>query len=251
MRTKKGVSSHVEIMISFVIFIGLVIFLFIMLNPLEIFSASKSMLDTTAKKVIENITTELTTSSVKIKENYPPPAGRGGTSINCFIIAFQSKTGKNLIVKKKVTNDYPEIGSRIIDENQIKFNYNPRDEKFYKIFLSEDIAPTVGFSGTTCGSPAITNNYQLGITRTRDIISRKKLEELQTAYTNDYSALKTELGLENNFNFIVFDSSEVLFQGDENPPGGINVLAKDMVIEILNESADIVPAIMNIRTWEE
>ena len=248
MENKKRASGHIEVMISFVIFIGLIVFLFIMLNPLKIFSASKSMLDTTTNKVIENVSTELTTSSVKVQDSYILPEG---LPKDCLTISLKSKAGEELIVKN---GSGSEVESAKGTET-LSFKYDGSN-RFYRISLSENIFPTKLLVGSSCATLEPTD-YQLGITRTRDIISSEKLKTFTEEYTEDYDALKTSLGLENNFNFIIFKGDGSIFEvdgtkirGQENPPGGINVLAKDVVIEILNKSADIIPAIMNIRAWE-
>ena len=245
MENKKRASGHIEVMISFVIFIGLIVFLFIMLNPLKIFSASKSMLDTTTNKVIENVSTELTSSSVKVT-SLPE-----GSMEDCLTISLKSKAEEELIVKNETGG---EVESAKGTET-LSFKYDGSN-RFYRISLSENIFPTKLLVGSSCATLEPTD-YQLGITRTRDIISSEKLKTFTEEYTEDYDALKTSLGLENNFNFIIFKGDGSIFEvdgtkirGQENPPGGINVLAKDVVIEILNKSADIIPAIMNIRAWE-
>ena len=229
-RRKKG-AIHVEMVISFVIFISFVVFLLILFNPLKKFSKSTSSLDITKAKIIDYVSTDLSISSLTLKDLTSSP--------DCFYL--DSFLPDKVIIK----NENLEIVEATKDEDYIYFKYTG---KFYKIYSSEELEERE-FDIGDCEELAEAN-YIIGVTRTHEEASYSKFISLKEEYNDNYQQLKQDLGLKNDFNIIVRDSSGIIIKAEKYKPKAIEIMAEDISIQILDEEANLNPAVMNIQVWE-
>jgi len=245
---KKAV-SHVEMIISFVIFIGFVSFLLIVFNPLKIASPSNSYLDLTEEKILKYASVDLTVISLNVDFD--------STNVqDCFYINAIKNVDGNLIVKNR---ENVKIDSSW-DKQNLKINIEKSGD-FYRLYFSNEFEKEKELE--SCDS-IINLNYKLGVARAYKITSDKELSKLFRQYKSNeegdnYITLKEELGLENDFNIMIRGSSgEIIasssekslqFIGERYKPTGINIRARDIPINILNSTGDIIPAIMNIQVW--
>lgn len=233
MKTKKGV-SHVEMMISFAIFISFVVFILVVFKPLKIFS--ESSLDVAEARIIDYVSTNLTVSSLILNSTFSATATPG----ECFYLNFSLP---NTIIMKDENSD-------IISASKIgKAVYFGYSDRFYKIYSSEELEEK-SLDISSCQNLE-EENYMIGVTRAYRKISYSKLEDFFQKYNNydNYQQLKQTLGLTNDFNIFVKSDSEVIFKGEKYKPRTIEIIAKDISIEILDENASLNPAIMNIQVW--
>ena len=111
---KNKAQSHVEVMVSFVIFIGFLLFIFIFLNPFARTKEPSYIMDNAQKVIIENISDEVGKLSIILTEN--------GTCYN-----FPNDYGNNYKVvqeenKKYTVYFYPTfVGTK--DTSCSKANY--------------------------------------------------------------------------------------------------------------------------------
>lgn len=249
-KEKKGL-SHVEMVISFAIFISFVVFMLVFFKPLKIPSRSSTLLETTEAKILENVSTELNVFSVKITNpSVPPPT--------CFSLA--SSINKNIIVKD---GNEERVNAKHDNTNVYFAKSAAAAEQFYRVYYSDEFVESV-FDASTCNALQNTDNlaqnyYVLGVTRAYKKVSLAKLKAFFDEYNdnNKYAQLKINLGLGNNFNVYVRDSKGNIIQDDTNKefkgenykPSGVEIMAKEIPIEILNEKGEIMPAVMNIQVF--
>ena len=235
MKNKRG-AGHIEMIISFVIFIGFLIFLFSVLNPLKK-PAETPIVDSVYNNLENNLIVQLTTVSLKIKET---PA-EGCIKISNIKLINDLNCNKKVKVKNKEGNSV--LG--YIDDNGIVIG---GAENFYTISCSEDFEE----AGTLSCNGGVTN-YEIGIVTKRNLWSWKKIEEFKILYDNDLSGAKQKIGLSGNeFGFVVSNlEGGVVFDAYDKSkvPGGVDINAKSYPIDILMTDSKIKKHVINIIIW--
>lgn len=232
--TKKGV-THVEMMLSFVIFISFITFMMIIFKPFKIVSINTSTLDVTESKIINYASTNLTVSSLILNSSFTSNPG------NCLYAYFPLPN--KVIIKDENAN----IINASKSSEYLYLRYSS-ENRVYRVSSSEELEEK-NFDTASCDR-LDESNYTIGVTRNYKKISYSNLAKLNEVYNNDYANLKKNLSLINDFTFIVRDSSGILFEGKKYKPRGINIIAKDIPIEILDKNANLNPAILNLQVWE-
>lgn len=230
LQTKKG-QKHLDVILSFVIFILFVVFLLIFFNPIKEYSKSTTYLDMTEKKILEYVSTNLTVVSLTFVN--PPASG------NCFYITLSLPNKVIIKDENSAMTNANKNGDRIYFQTTTK--------RFYKIYSSNELNES-SVGGAACQELA-ESNYTIGVTNFYKKVSYSKLIGLNGSYSSNYTQLKQALGLENDFNIAVKSDSGYLFKAEKFKPKATDIMAKDIPIQILNENASLIPAIMNIQTW--
>lgn len=238
MKNKKG-AGHVEVVVSFVIFISLVSFLLIAFKPLKIFSrVSNANMDITEEVILKKISSELSVLSIGLDSAIE--AGE------CFYI----KDTSNLTQERVVIKDENRYRIEARKENS-KVYFKSSGKNFYKIYSSEEFSEN---SFDISGCVILTEeDYVLGVPRSYGVVLDSKLKELNESYYADYSAFKEEIGLKNDFNLIVRNisgSNEIIFKSEIYKPSGVEIVARDVPIEVLDSGGELKPYILNIQVWD-
>ena len=237
-KRKKGV-AHVEIIVSFVIFISFLIFILMMIKPWNAFSRSTSSLDITKTRILDYVSTNLSIFSLKINSSAYFSATK-----DCFNANFDSSLIDGKLIMK---NEAEEIIDSTIKNNNLYFE---KSGMFYKIYSSEEFEEK---AAGTAGCYALSkDNYILGVKRIYKKVSYSKLTGLFEEYADNYEQFKVSLGLKNDFNLAVLNSSGGVignFKAEKYKPEAIEVAARNIPIEILDENATLNIAIMNLQVW--
>lgn len=236
---KKGASGHIEIIISFLIFITFVVFLLVFINPIEKTKDNKHYFELTEKAIMDYLKANLTTFSVKF-------ISEAHTS-GCVCIDYTPPA--NAIGKDE---EYSRIGANTPPGDIICMEPE-RGKLFYRMYFSEEFTEI----GGACTNPNQQNlispgEYTLGVLNEYEKISNKSLYNLAQNYRTDYENLRTNiLKLNNYFNIQVRTTDGLLLAyGKIKEPKDEDIIARDIPIEVINEDGDIIPAIMNIQVWE-
>ncbi len=230
---KKGV-SHVEMIVSFSIFLLFVLFLFTYLNPVKPPSVSKVLLD-----IVEQ---GLDDYKAKILEIPVGVELAGG----CFQIEcpFANCSNDHVFVKDE-------------NGNNCGFSYNSGTKNlsisgagnFFYLYYSDKTVSHLGpISCTfTPQSPAFS------IPRLQTLYLYSELERLNSTYYSNYEELQ------NNFRFpkasdfsvsIYGEYGSLIFAMSVTKPKGVTVKARDMPITILkDDNKEIIKGRMNIQVW--
>ena len=207
-RGKKG-AGHVEMIISFVIFIGFLIFLFVMFNPFQK-PADNSDVDAVYIKLEEAMEVELTSVSVNIK-TLTEPTKTCSAIIDSELIDDLNCDTLGVIVKKDGSTKI----SGNIEGNLINIQGGPG---FYTILCAKDLI-TQSISG--CSSA----DYTIGIINTKKMWAKSELTNFDIA-TNKFA---------DNYGFVVSDlNKQVLVNKYDSTkvPTGIRVQAKSYPIDV-------------------
>ena len=245
MKSKKG-ASHIEMIISFVIFIGFIVFLFTIFNPLKK-SINPGISDLVFMNLEDNLTTKLSTVSIKLKENvvFQP----GDTCFTVANIPDMDCNSERKIIVKNISRSI--MGARINGDNieAALVNKEP-NEQFYTIYCSHELQE---YQGNFQQCKQIGNDqYILGIINERNLWSERNLMNFEREYNAKYGEIKNNfIQKVNDFSFIItrVDDGKILFSGDKNPPKSLNVYAKISPIDVLDKDANITKSTINVIVW--
>ena len=238
-KEKKG-AAHIEMILSFVIFISFLIFVFAFINPVKRTEPSRALLNIAEQEIIKNSSINITTVSLKL--NYTPSAPC--FSINLLELGIDGIIGdKNVIARNSSDNI---TGSR---KTNADLDIETSGD-FYKIFASEDFNAA---SYSQPGCEAIkTENITIGQVTTAKTMSFKKLEMFSQAYAQDYNSLKKNINFpgRNDFGFVLKDNPKnVILNASKEKPKSAIVIAKEQPVEIVYEDSSSIVAVLNIQAW--
>ena len=206
----KLAQGHIEMMLSFTIFVGFLLFVFIFMNP---FAQAKSnqIMSYIQQSVINEITGEV---------------------------------GKLSIIVNSTNDCYDDFDVSIYGDNFIEVSdTNPRK---YTIYYNN----IFGVGGTPSCSANPGRNYSIGTYSKERIVIYEKIQELRTNYTNNYEGLKTSLGILNEFAFeLKRMDGGVELSVDRAVPAGIDAESANIPIRVINSQGIIKEYILNIRAW--
>ena len=237
--TNKKAFSHLEMIISFSLFIVFLMFLFIYVNPIRSPNVSDVLIDTV----------ELGLNNYKIDFVEIPFAVQGELG-GCFNI--NSPVNLSEIPKDSVyiTNEKGEnIAFREEGENNLSIKTSGN---FYYIYSSDKSFGyhTKTFEGETCNYVKPT----FSVPRIKVIYHYEELEKLEGDYRDDYEKLKQNFTFPANSDFaITITTAEGnSLSMNRTKPQMVSVTARDVPIEVLTENTttkNITRAIMNIQVW--
>ena len=228
-RDKKAL-SHVEFMLSFLIFVVFITILFIILNPFKIEKRDISI-ESTENILNEYLQTYLTTVSFYTDDSI-------SSDSDCFYI--NKINNGNVIVKKQGIGLIPASSNSVI---------NIKDDgglnSFYKISLSEDFIEN---GPTSCVSSL---DGKFGVPVTRKIYSLKKIDQLKLDYISDYLEVKQRLNLNYDFKLSITIKSEPveIVDMDREVPEGVSVIAREKPIQVLEYDGEIYMGKLNLMVW--
>ncbi len=226
---KKG-AAHIELILSFVIFIGFLIFLLAIFKPFSSQEGSSIYLDVLERGITENTSVKVYSFTLKLSEPISP----------CFW--FEGDYIGNVKVKDKDNNF---VGA-FINKKKIYIN---SDKTFFYIFSSPAFEANP-FNIDGCKKPE-DGKYTLGLLRSFSKLSYSKLELLKQTYESDYIEIKKELKLpaSENFLFILKETNgRIILEVNKTIPKG-KVLSRNIPTEVVYANGTIKYAVLNIQTW--
>jgi len=217
--------SHVEVIVSFIIFVTFVLFIFSVIEPsISTQKDKKNMFDSIELKIIEEISSNMTTITVNF--------GSGGSG--CIDLE-DLNIGKRIVVK----DDLGRGVSSSADDNSLQIN-GESAETFFKIYYSEEFDE---LAGSGC-SPT---SYDLGLTKTSKYIFQKKVIEL---ISRDYETLKTEFNIPEGVEFgygIILSNGTTIETNQERLP--TNVYIRETPIEYVDLDGNILEGYLKTKIW--
>jgi len=226
-RGKKG-QGHIEMIISFSLFIGFVVTILLFYRPTV--KSKDISLGVVERELMNNLTTDFYFFSVKMS---------GESDCFCFSSEYFS-SGMNVIAYNS-SKDKINAGT---SGNSICIESGNND--FFYIYLS----PEFGENNIECSNSITISNDNIGLLREAKVISNSALSSLKERYDIDYNRLKEELKITYDFRLAVFDElGDKILEFDKTAPLGRPVYSKDISIEILHEDGMIQKGTMKVYAW--
>ena len=271
MRGEEKLGSHVGMILSFVIFITFIVFLYSVIRPtIQTGEDKKTMVGDIENAIMENLSANLTTATASINKNDKDPCIELGSFLldiqSSFFIDPQSsisdvylraivKEGTGDIVNS-ANDDWPDLAISRKD---------PNNNFFFKVFFS----PKFGKLSTgqcPCGriyffSPlkcAIAKgDYILGSIDTGQYIylgqsaNNDGVYSLVNYYNSNYEKLKTQLkitpGNEFWFSFIQSDGTVISPNPKSAPQASIYV--DRTPVQYFDSNANLLSGFLEVRVW--
>ena len=225
----KGGLSHIEVIISFVIFLGFISFAFYFFSPFESGRTLKASLAYSFDEIVENVSVSLESYSVSLN--------------NCGDTTISIENPSPISGNVKIIDINGDILGGIRDGNNFCIG-TPQD--FVTILISEVFPDSSG----TCVD--ITNPCSnISSSENMKILSERKIEELKENYELDYETIKENFNLPGRIDFgfsIIFNDAQKIV-AEKEIPENLEVDAKKKRIEIIRENGDIEFADLIVEVW--
>lgn len=226
--------SHIEFVISFVIFIAFIVFTFVFLNPLQSNRTLKSTLDYSWIELGDSTKSYLETYSVAI--NPIVTQNKIAIDINGIPSNFNAS----------VEDSRGIIISSYMDSNGYVHFSRPQDN-FVRIKYSKEF-PNVPATLGTLLTPV---DYTISSSNSEQLHFEKLLKDLNRSYFSDYNALKTDFNLPNrvDFGFGVRFGDGVEIRAIKEIPKDVEILSKRDRVYVVRESGVKEYADVSVVVW--
>lgn len=237
MKNKKALAIHVEMVLSFIIFIGFIIFL---LAAFPVYKSSKSTigLDAAERGISDFVRLDVRYFTVVLNKTI-------ASGNNCFCFENSSQLDKVVAV-----NDGGELIGANYSDGWVCINDT---DSFHSIYSSSDFKEA-SFTGECENLNKTLNDYLIGLEDDIEMVSYNKTLKLIENYTSNYENLKKSLGIpiKENFGFKVVNlkGEEILgLKAMKNIPAKTQVLARNVPVQIAYGNGSFVFAMINVQEW--
>jgi hypothetical protein len=244
MKSRRG--SHVGIILSFVIFITFVVFLYVVVQPaINTGQNKQSVLEYLEGKIAENVSANFTSTSVQIKSSKNP-------STKCVILQsflVPTEMMPPYIIIKNENGDMEEAHWNPSDFANLIINRKNSDEKFFEIYHSPEFDVLEEKTISSCTAIS-SSNYDISTITAEKSIFEKNIYELIDYYRDNYESLKNELKLPpgNEFSFGFVQSNGTVIEVTQGEVS-TNVYAEEFPIQYINNQANIQSGFINLKVW--
>lgn len=239
---KRGL-SNIEFILSFVLFVGFVIAALYFFNPVRDVKVLESSKSYVIGELTRNTTIELDSYSVKIM-----PAADASRSTSEGVIAVNIPgiaSAKNVRVEDYYGNKINS--SRAGDNVYFNIETGKNTVNFTIIKFSEDF-----IAGNVSGRPLPdARYYKIASSSTSNVMSEKRLRQMNDIYYNDYLLLKKQLGIptEVDFAFELEFPNGYKISATRDIPVRAEVFAENNIKEVLREDGTTEFANFMVKIW--
>ncbi|RMD67615.1 hypothetical protein D6817_01085 [Candidatus Pacearchaeota archaeon] len=255
---KRG-AAHIEMVLSFIIFVSAVAFALYFFNPARTDVLVDRSLDYLFREIQENTSVELQTLSVVIHNDTirldEEIKHREIDTIAINITGILPATS-GVKVFTLAGDEFPARRERVSrhgrEEYEMLYVKSPLDTDwnettFIYIYLSDEFSPASGIRQVKHND----SFYELGASNLRTLISENKMLALNSTYYTNYRALKRYFNIPDRVDFgfaLVFSPSEqILAQRSERPRG--EVFSRRKRVEVLRTDGQTAFADLIVRVW--
>ena len=238
---KRG--THVGVVISFNLFIIFLLSVFLLINPvLKVRGEKQPVLDSLYPKILENISSNMTLTLVKVENGYSPTLG------NCIEISGGGwESGENITVKNLADE---RIESNI---SSLSVNLNWTDEpRFLKIYSSLESFEDMPLSSGSCDVPSEGADFSIKSIKTEKYVFESSILRLNASYNpSSYQDLKEyfDIPLEEEFGFRFINSEGITEVEAGRVPNSISVYSKKKYVNYVTNQSKILPGIIIVKIW--
>ncbi len=234
--------SHVGMILSFVIFITFVVFLYVVVNPaVNTGEDKRTTLDYIDSQISKNVSAVLMTTSVEINSSSNPL--EECIALKSFLF-YANISAPNIIVKNE-EETVQETYDRMFDLIIVREDSNNRFFKIYQSIKFDRLDENL----TTC-SEIEEAGYKIGTIQTSTYIFEKELYQLVGYYGTNYEALKTALKIPPGNEFgLGFTQSNGTRIEVGTAPSSANVYAEEIPVQYVDSQTNIQSGFINIRVW--
>jgi len=237
---KRG--SHVGVMISFSLFIIFLFSIFLMIKPILKEKDNKSsILDSLNQKILENISSNMTLTILKIEDTY----NSGGK--NCLLFGEGGwESGESIVVKDS-------FGRRIastFNAPDLRINWTGTN-RFLEICSSSENFEEVPLDSSDCATPLEDSNFFIKSIKTEAYVFESSITRLETIYNSSYGDLKKYLGLSNEeeFGFSFINSQGITAIDVGKEPSSISIYSKEIPVVYIDNQSNVASGVIILKVW--
>lgn len=214
----KRAQGHIEMMLSFILFISAILFIFFYINPF-----SKSVDKSNELEQIQRI----------------------------IMQSISEKAGRLSVVSYDASGCY-DFDSAYYPGNYVEFaESSPTPPRMYTIYFSDKFPDKIAAHKN---NPPGCTNFKLGVFSNETIILYDSLKDLAANCNTEigYKDIKKNLGISMDFVFNNTDMNRVPLSElnfAKRIPAGVEVQAKELPIKLIKSDGTTVNAIFNIKVW--
>ena len=239
---KRGL-NHIEIMLSFLIFMGFVVFALYFFSPFRTSSLVETSMDYAFREIIKNTTVEIETRTFWLN----------ATGFESDIKKIEIK---NIPNEKKVIAENKKGIPVPVKREGLSVNFNVNLSKVF------DTDPNKGFaifkfseefseSSITGGGQLSSDKYKEISSDQLELPSEKRFISLNSSFYADYESLKKHFNFPGRANFeftLRFDSTDFI-EAKRKIPEGIEIYTDMKRIEVLRADGTTKFADLIVRVW--
>lgn len=225
------------VVLSFVIFVTFLIFLYSVIGPNINISDKDSFLDYLRIELLGRFSTNLTRVTVSTESTASCIKLNGFNEL--------AGVGSNLIVKDS-NDDIVDSGIYLDQDLIIEEN-----EDFFRVYSSETF-DELEEKTISCTELEYETGYSITLIRKEQYVFKKRVEEFVNEYGTEegYENLKTELKIPRGteFGLSFTESNGSVIETIEREISG-DVFAREIPIQYVDDEANILLGVMNIKVW--
>lgn len=245
-KNKKG--SNVGVVLSFVIFIAFLFFVFTVLKPKLTFGQNKqSTVDYLSTELMNEFSSNLTTIYINMTRD---------TSRNCvefqgFITRVSSSVNisSNLSSKDGNTNAY--LLTRLISNSDLEVNRTDTSAKFIKAYYSPEFSDASGAKIDNNCRQITTNQYSIQYIKVDVFAFESRINYTIFSYNSSYNTLKTlfKIPAGTDFGFSFKNGEGDIKQPVYTVPKTANVYSDEVPFLYVDKNATIKSGFLTIIVW--
>ncbi|MFH0831379.1 MAG: hypothetical protein V1886_00720 [archaeon] len=239
MTSKKGV-SHIEMVVSFMLFASFVFFLLFFLNPVRNQDISDVLLDAVQNSLQSNATIQLIEMPLNIKAGFE----------NCFTIPNPFDTSNRANILAKDSNG--RVSKTALDSGSLKIEKGASGQSYYYLYYGSVIFTIPELQMISCNVLNI-SNYKYAASRVYEVLYLPKLEGVARAYSSDYTKLRGSFNFPLSYDFSaeIIDSAtkQKIISMSTSKPEKVEVNARELPAEIMRENGEVFQATINMQVW--
>lgn len=224
---KKGAALHIEMVLSFILFVGFIMFVLLYIKPYNQTPLPDSIVTGVHDLFESYVSTNLTTMFLHSNSS-------GCFSINLANIDLNSGS--------VVRNISGQLVPSFLSGNKINIQSS---ENFFRIYLSPDLTPSSSISCALLPS----TNYSIGSSDKTTLISYLKLQQIRQEYENNYNILKQELNVPDRFDFTISANLSSPYELSKPIPQEATVFARGYMHQVLYPDGTIENKEFIIKAW--
>lgn len=233
---KRG--THVGVVISFVMFVTFLLFLYtFLINPVMSKEGKEIVLESLKSKIVENISEEITSASIYINNNH----GNACQSLQNFFIL--TGLGDQLIVKNLVgvtENAYTQNNNLVIDRAS-------NNNLYFKVYYMDKFNSLTSQSGC---HQINEGQYSIGLVTKEKLVSLQKVSDLIDDYQKNYITLKSNLSMlsGDEFNFVfIYANKSTTSPKERNVTA--SVYSAEIPVQYFDSTANVSFGILRVKVW--
>lgn len=245
---KKG--SHIGVIISFIIFIGMIVFLYSVLSPNLNFGQDKSTLVNSLQLELKSsLSGDLTTVSVYAND----------TSSNCVNFSDFALNANLGSLRAIAQNQNGKVETSGVSGNGFYIIKSESGEKFFTIYDSTNFSQSAiippAESCTTLDYGPGAGNYTISQEKTGEYVFESAIKSMISKYgTGDginYGVLKSQLGVsgQNNFGFDFIYQNGTSIGTLNQIQSSTNVYSQSFPIDYVSVNGSIESGSLVVRVW--